>query len=111
VVATGSDRVASPVTGARKALTSGTRLLGRERDRERERESGVRDDGWGRPVSGERRGAREGDGSRGLGGRGAREGVGPETAQPRGKVFPFSFLFSISYFYFIFLLSPFLLNK
>jgi hypothetical protein len=34
----GRDRVASPVTGARKALTSGTRLP--ERDREIARERG-----------------------------------------------------------------------
>jgi hypothetical protein len=34
-VATGGDRVASPVTGARKVLTSGTRLPRREIARER----------------------------------------------------------------------------
>jgi hypothetical protein len=34
-------------------------------------------------------------------GRGTREGVGPETAQPRGEGIPFSF-FS---FYFLFLIS------
>jgi hypothetical protein len=39
-VATGGDRVASPVTGVRKALTSGTRLPERERSRESEGECG-----------------------------------------------------------------------
>jgi hypothetical protein len=34
-VATSGNRVASPVTGARKVLTSGTRLPGREIARER----------------------------------------------------------------------------
>ncbi len=48
----------------------------------------------------------------GTGG-GAREGAGPEMAQPGEKVlflFLFYFLFLISIFYFYFL-SPFLLNK
>jgi hypothetical protein len=49
-VATGGDRVASLVTGARKALTGGARLPGRERSRGR----GARADGWGRGVSGKR---------------------------------------------------------
>jgi hypothetical protein len=39
-VAASGDRVASPVTGARKALTSGARLPERERERESEGESG-----------------------------------------------------------------------
>jgi hypothetical protein len=38
----------APVTGARKALTGGARLPGRERSRGR----GARADGWGRGVSG-----------------------------------------------------------
>jgi hypothetical protein len=58
--------------------------------------------------SGERRDAREGDGPRGPGGRGAREGVGQETAQPRGElflfIFYFLFLIPIFYFYFFYLL-------
>jgi hypothetical protein len=39
----------------------------------------------------------------GWGGRGAREGVGPETAHPRGE--GFSFFFSIFYFLFLFYIS------
>jgi hypothetical protein len=76
----------------------------------------VRADGWGRAGSDSGEGStgeRAGKTVRVGEGRGAREGVGPEAAQPRGEVFPFSFLFSISYLYFLFLflLSPFLLNK
>jgi hypothetical protein len=46
-------------------------------------------------------------------GKGAREGGGPETAQPGGRrvfLFLFYFLFPF-YFIFLFLLSPFLLNN
>jgi hypothetical protein len=46
----------APVTGARKALTGGARLSGRERSRGR----GVRADGWGRADNG--RAMREGEG-------------------------------------------------
>jgi hypothetical protein len=108
------DHVASPVTGARKALTSGARLLERERARVRAT------DGWGRAGSGRGGAAPARAGARGKRaawagrGGGALERVGPETAQPRGGGFSFFFfLFSISYFYFLFLflLSPFLLNK
>jgi hypothetical protein len=45
----------APVTGARKALTGGARLL-----RERSRGRGARADGWGRADSG--RATREGEG-------------------------------------------------
>jgi hypothetical protein len=41
--------------------------------------------------------------------RGAREKVGPETAQPGGE--DFSFFYFQFLFLFLFLLSPFLLNK
>jgi hypothetical protein len=86
----------APVTGARKALTGRARLPRRERSRG----WGVRADGWGRPISGERRGAREGAGP---GGRGAWEGARLEMAQPGGRrffLFLFYFLFLISIFYF-----------
>jgi hypothetical protein len=50
----------APVTGARKALTGGARLPGRERSRGR----GARADGWGRADNGratrEREGAADG---------------------------------------------------
>jgi hypothetical protein len=74
---------AGEVTGGTKGLTGGPELPAGER---RERERGGAANGWGRSVSGERRGAWE--------------GAGPETAQPGGKVF--SFFFSIFYFYFYF---------
>jgi hypothetical protein len=111
----GGDRVASPVTGARKALTSGTRLPERERDRERAR--GVRLTGGAELAVAEGRGARvRGDGPRkgGVRARGrVRGGLGRKRLNRGGGVFPFLFLFLISYFYFsfLFLLSPFLLNN
>jgi hypothetical protein len=88
------DHVASPVTGARKALTSGARLLERERARVRAT------DGWGRAGSGRGGAAPARAGARGK--RAAWAGRG-------GQVFPFSFfyflfLISISYFYFFYLL-------
>jgi hypothetical protein len=89
----GGDRVASPITGERKALTGGARLPEREIVRERG-ECGL--------TGGAELPAAEGRGARAS----AREGVGPETAQPRGRFFLFPF-----YFLFLFLLSPFLLNK
>jgi hypothetical protein len=53
-----------------------------------------------------------GNGPRGPDGeRGARERVGPETAQPRGEDFSFFFFYFYFLFLFLFLLSPFLLNK
>ena len=102
-MATGSDHVASPVTGTRKALTSRTRLP--ERDRERARGSAA--DGWGRAGSGRGEGS-AGDGPLGLrrGGmrtRARERGFGPETAQPRGvPFFFFLFLISISFISFSF---------
>jgi hypothetical protein len=107
-VATDGDRVASPVTGARKALTSGTRLPEREIARER---GGVWLTGGAELAAAEGRGARV----RGRwaawaakgGSAGARErgGFGPKTAQPRGvSFFYFLFLIPISYFYFFYLL-------
>jgi hypothetical protein len=60
----------------------------------------VRADGWGRPISGEWRGAREGAGP---GGQGAWEGTRLEMAQPGGRrffLFLFYFLFLIYIFYF-----------
>jgi hypothetical protein len=89
------DRVASPVTGARKALTSRTCLPGRERDCERARGSAA--DGWGRAGSSEGERGHAGDGPLGprgrKGGAGTRErgGFGPETTHPRGSVFFFFF--------------------
>jgi hypothetical protein len=108
-VATGGDRVASPVTGARKVLTSGTRLP--ERDCEGARAGAA--DGWGRAGSG------KGEGSAGaremgrLGHEGGSAGARAGPAPAEGGFFLFLFLFSVSYFYFVFLflLSPFLLNK
>jgi hypothetical protein len=108
-VATGGDRVASPVTGARKVLTSGTRLP--ERDCEGARAGAA--DGWGRAGSG------KGEGSAGAremgrlghegGSAGAREregvwaGNGPAEG---GFLFLFLFLFlfpiSISFISFCF---------
>jgi hypothetical protein len=109
----------APVTGARKALTGGARLPGRERSRGR----GVRADGWGRADSG--RATREGEGGRQLTGGGgmsvagagarrwaawATEGrgvraPGPQAPQPKGGfLFFFYFLFLISIFYFFYLL-------
>jgi hypothetical protein len=118
----------APVTGARKALTGGARLPGRERSRGR----GVRADGWGRADSG--RATREGEGGRQLTGGGgmsvagagarrwaawATEGRGVRAcAQERGGlgrkrpsrrgvsfsffIFYFLFLFSISFISFSF---------
>jgi hypothetical protein len=111
------DRVASPVTSTRKALTSGTRLPGRERDHERARGSVA--DGWGRAGSDGGKRGRAGDGPLGprgrKGGAGARErerGVWAGNDPSEGGVFSF---FSFSNFYFLFLflfiLSLFLLNK
>jgi hypothetical protein len=88
-VATGDDRVVSPVTGMRKVLTSGTRLLERESGWEGARASAA--DGWGWAGSG-RGGAGE-----------SWAGNGPTEG---GRIFPFSFsiYISISYFYFFCLL-------
>jgi hypothetical protein len=90
----GGDRVASPVTGARKALTSETRLPGRERDRERARGSAA--DGWGQAGSGGGERGRAGDGPLGprgrKGGAGARErerGVWARNDPSEGGVFFF----------------------
>jgi hypothetical protein len=99
----GGDRVAGPVTGARKALTSGARLP------ERERARGVRLTG-GAGLAAQRGGERgcAGDGPLGprkggeCGRARERGGFGPKMAQPRGVSF-FFFLFSI--FYFLFLIS------
>jgi hypothetical protein len=109
-VATGGDRVASPVTGARKVLTSGIRLS------ERESVRGSAADGWGRAGSGrgERsagawmmgRLGREGGGKESAGAREReREGVWTGNGPSEGGSFSFFF------FYFLFLLSPFILNK
>jgi hypothetical protein len=106
-VATDSDRVASPVTGARKVLTSGIRLSERERER-----GGSAANEWGRAGSGRGEGSagtrmmdrlgREGGGRKARArGRERGGGFGPETAQPRGGVFPFSF--SIFYFFYLLL--------
>jgi hypothetical protein len=100
----------APVTDARKALTGGARSL--ERDHERARGCGLTG-GADRSAgeSGAARGRELGRMGRGQGG--AREGAGPETAQPGGEVF--SFFFSIFYFlsifYFYFFYPLFLLNK
>jgi hypothetical protein len=96
---------AGEVTGETKGLMGGPGLPVGER---RERERGGAADGWGRPVSGERCGAREGTGPRGPG-EGARRAGGSwaENDPIEGERF-FLFLF---YFLFLFLLSPFLLNK
>jgi hypothetical protein len=94
------DRIASPVTSARKALTSGARLPEGERDRKRAR--GVR------LTGGTRLAAAEGSvGARAMGCLG-REGE--REARARGREsFPFSF--SNFYFYFNFFYLFFLLNK
>jgi hypothetical protein len=92
----GGDRVSNPVTGARKALTCGTRLLGRERETARER-GGVRlTGGVGLAAAEGSAGARA---MGRLGREGEREvrarvrggGFGPETAHPRGACFLFFF--------------------
>jgi hypothetical protein len=108
-VATGGDRVVSLVTGARKVLTSGTRLLER---------ADARLMGGAGLAAGEgawRQRGRAGWGTGRVGrtaGRGARERVGPKMAQPRGEDFSFFFFFYFYFlFLFLFLLSPFLLNK
>jgi hypothetical protein len=112
-VATGGDRVASPVTGARKVLTSGTRLPERERDCEGARAGAT--DGWGRAGSG------RGEGSVGVRkmGRLGHEGGAWACGRERGGLgrkwpirggdfsfffFYFLFLIYISYFYFFYLL-------
>jgi hypothetical protein len=101
---TSGDRVASPVTGARKALTSGTRLPEREIVRER---GGSAADGWGR--AGSSRGERSA-GARAMGRLGRergecgrereREGLGRKRPSRGG----FLFHFSIFYFLFLFLI-------
>jgi hypothetical protein len=94
------DRVASPIMGARKALTSGARLLERERDRKRARGSAA--DGWGRAGSSRGERGRVGDGAlgpRGGGGRKAR--AREEVWAGSGPAEGGSFLF----FYFLFLIS------
>jgi hypothetical protein len=112
----GGDRVASQVTDARKALTSGTRLPERERSRESEGECGWRVGPGSQRRSGARARGRASDGplgSRGRkGGVGARErerGVWAGNGPDEGECFPF--YFSNFYFLFLFLLSLFLLNK
>jgi hypothetical protein len=110
-VATDGDRVVSLVTGARKVLTSGTRLPERESGYEGARASAA--DGWGRAGSG------RGEGSAGTRemGRLGREGGGSAGAPKRekdwagngpteGGFFLFLFLF---YFLFLFLFLFFLL--
>jgi hypothetical protein len=87
-VATSGDRVVSPVTGARKALTSGTRLPKREIVRERG-ECGLT--GGAGLAAAKGRGAR----ARGRWAAWAAEGGGEF----------FLFFFSIFYFLFLFLIS------
>jgi hypothetical protein len=105
----GGDRVASPVTGARKALTSGARLPERERARVRAA------DGWGRAGNGrgarrQRGWARGGNGPRGPdGGRGARGESWARNGPTEGEKFSFFFFYFL--FLFLFLLSPFILNQ
>jgi hypothetical protein len=98
VVATGGNRVVSPVTGARKVLTSGTRLSEREWLRGSEGECGWRvGPGWQRQRGGERAevgplGPRGGERSAGE-----RESLGRKQSS-RGGIFPlFSFSISISF--------------
>jgi hypothetical protein len=114
-MATGGDHVASPVTGGRKALTSGTRLLEREITRE-QGECGL--------TGGAELAATEGIGAR-VRGRWAtwavkggvrtrareREGLGRKRPSRGGEFSLFLFLFSISISFFLFLSSLFLLNK
>jgi hypothetical protein len=90
-VATGGDRVVSLVMGARKVLTSGTRLPERERLRG---SAGAREMGRLGRARGRKRGRAQ-----------EREGLGRKRPN-RGGFFFFSI--SISYFYFFFLV--FLLN-
>jgi hypothetical protein len=110
-VATDGNCVANLVTGARKALTSGTRLL--------ERASAA--DGWGRAGSGRGEGsagAREmgrlghEGGGRKHGHAGEREGLGRKQPNRGGRFFLFLFLFlisiSISVFFLLFLLNHYL---
>jgi hypothetical protein len=106
----GGDRVASPVTGARKGLTSGGRLPEGEKDRERAR--GVRLTGGARLATIEREGsaargrwatwAAKGGGVRALSRERGRVWAGNGPVE--GVVFLFVFLFSIYYFYFFYLL-------
>jgi hypothetical protein len=97
----GGDRVASPGHG-REEGADGRGPLTRERLRESEGGCGLT--GEDRSAR-ERRGAREGAGPRGPGEGGGRRARGSWAGNgPTGgeKVFPFSFLFSISYFYFFY---------
>jgi hypothetical protein len=97
VVATGGDRVASPITSARKALTSGTRLPEREIARER---GGVRLTGGAELAAAEGRGAR-------AMGRLGREGG--ECGRERERVWagngPAEGGFLFLFFYFLFIIS------
>jgi hypothetical protein len=84
---------------------------GYQRESARERERGGAADRWGWAV---RRGAGAGIagllGLREERGGGKRAGLGPDTAQPRGRVFSFfffCFLFLISIFYYYFLFISF----
>jgi hypothetical protein len=99
----------APVTSARKALTGGARLLGKERSRGR----GARAYGWGRGVSGgagARRWATWAAGGRGVRARAREREAAWARSGPAGggflfpSFFLFLFLISIFYFYFFYLL-------
>jgi hypothetical protein len=99
--AVGGERAGDGMGGT-MVLTGGPGLTGGERC---ERERGGAADRWGRVV---RRGAGACSwaawaGEEGVGERAGAARFGPESAQPRGEVFPFSF----SVFYFIFPFSIF----
>jgi hypothetical protein len=104
-VATGDDRVVSPVTGARKVLTSGSCLLERESGRQGARASAA--DGWGRLAAAEGREAQARGswvawavrGGEKRGRAGEREGVWARNGLAEGGIFSFFFF----YFYFLFL--------